>query len=657
MSIHTVLGASELRALRTVRVPVDGAEMAVDVVLPPGQGPWPVLISNLSPYHKDGVIGAAYFRCHAYFAAHGYVSVVADLRGLGGSSGAAWPNMDAREALDGAALVEWAASQAWCDGNVGMWGVSYGGVTALSTASVNPPHLRAIVPIYGCVDCYEEFFYPGGCRNCLAATGTWGPRMIADLLVPPLDQDPDGRWLEVWRARLEASEPWILDWHEHPVHDGFWDARSVAPENIEVPTFVIGGWRDLFPTATDTFGRLAGPKRLLMGPWMHVEPDRSHIAPVDHLGEMLRWWDQWLKGRDTGVLAEPPVALYVQGRDDWRLEQAWPIQHAEARTLYLGDGELADVAPAAGELTYTADPAVGLAAGLWDGSGTSVGMPTDQREDEARSLTFTGPELDQALQIAGSPAATLHVQWNPAEELNLVVKLNDVAPDGRSSLITTGWRRLRATPQDGATESADGFREVAVPLWPTCYELAPGHRLRVALSCADFPRIWPTPTNPTIRLSLAAGHPCSVVVPTVSSDAVLAEMPPPSAAAALGHDFTPTWRIEHDRVDGRVTVVLGEEHSLDTFQEDAHMWRRHEARVSLPVARPDGTSAETTTQIVCTMPDSTRVVVDVRAWVGQWGFAARGEVTVNGVPFFSRDWSRTYGQAALEAADRAASSG
>lgn len=638
------LGVEDLRILRTERVPVDGAELAADVVLPPGDGPWPVLISNFSPYHKDALIGAAYFRCHAYFAAHGYASVVADMRGLGGSSGVPWPNIDLREAEDGVALVEWAAAQSWCDGNVGMWGVSYGGVSSFATAAKRPPHLRAIVPIYAAVDPYDEFFYPGGCRNFIQATGVWGPRMIGDLLAPPLHQDPAGRWLEVWRQRLEASEPWILDWHEHQERDASWQARSTTPEEIEAPTFVIGGWRDLFPTGIETFGRLTCPKRLLMGPWPHVEPDRSEIVPTDHLSEMLRWWDQWLKGKDTGVLDQPPVTVYVQGAGHWRSAPAWPIADAEIRTLYLADQELTTAPPASGEIAYTTDPSVGMAAGVWPSTGTmQFGVAADQREDEARSLTFRGPVLESALQIAGSPSATLNLRWDPAEEVNVVVKLSDVAPDGSSALITTGWRRLAPGSGEGGGQDADGFREVAVQLWPACHELSPGHRLSVMVACSDFPRIWPTPTNPTIGLSIGAAAASCVAIPVVSADEVIPDLPAPSPdAGASAEEAASTWRVERDMIGNRVGMTLGEQLRFSTPQGDAHMFRNHEVHASLPLARPDGTSMQTTTQIDCTMPNGAYIEVEVRGWVGQRGVVVHGEVKLDGVPFFSRDWAKTY---------------
>jgi hypothetical protein len=407
---------------------------------------------------------------------------------------------------------------------------------------------------------------------------------------------------------------------------------------------VIGGWRDLFPTAVDTFGALTCPKRLLMGPWLHVEPDCSEVLPTEHLPEMLRWWDQWLKGKDTAVLDQPPVTLYVQGADRWRSAQSWPIADAKTATLYLGDRELRTAAPVEGEIAYTADPAVGLAAGLWPSTGNmQFGVAADQREDEARSLAFPGPVLESALQIAGSPTATLNLRWDPAEEVNIIVKLNDIAPDGSSSLITTGWRRLVPASGEGSEQDPREFDEIVVELWPTCYELAPAHRLCVTVACADFPRIWPTPTNPTIGLSIAAVAASSIAIPIASGDGAVSDLPAACAEANVGEaDHTPTWQIERDLISGRLTMALGEQLRFSTPAGDAHMFRNHEVKASLLQARPDGASLQTRTQIDCMMPNGAHIEVEVRCWVGQQSFAAHGEVRLDGVPFFSRDWTRTY---------------
>ena len=168
----------DVHLLRNILVPISGgAELACDVYLPEGAGRCPTLVSP-TPYRKDDYIGSAWQHVITYFVERGYAHVVADFRGLGSSSGVAAEAMSDSEAGDGVELVEWAASQPWSDGRVGMYGVSYGGISALRTAAARPPHLRAIIPLLATADPYDDFVYPGGCFNCLGVAA-WSSYMHA----------------------------------------------------------------------------------------------------------------------------------------------------------------------------------------------------------------------------------------------------------------------------------------------------------------------------------------------------------------------------------------------------------------------------------------------------------------------------------------------
>src|SRR6185312_10315900 len=163
------------RTYNDVRIPVgDGVELAAEVRLPERSGPSPTIVS-LIPYHKDDFLGATFeYFAHTYFLEHGYSTMIVDLRGLGASTGAPADAADLQDGKDGAALVEWTAAQDWSDGNIGMWGHSYGGITSLKTAAESPRHLKAIAPLMACLSMYEDWLFPGGCRNMLGAYGLWG---------------------------------------------------------------------------------------------------------------------------------------------------------------------------------------------------------------------------------------------------------------------------------------------------------------------------------------------------------------------------------------------------------------------------------------------------------------------------------------------------
>jgi putative CocE/NonD family hydrolase len=372
-----------------------------------------------------------------------------------------------------------------------MWGVSYGGITALAVAATRPPHLRAIVPIHASADLYHDVVAPGGCRGGFWLAADWGPRMVAFNLTPPLWQDPEGRWARVWAEHLEANAPWLFSWWDHPDFDPFWATRVIPVERIEAATFNIGEWRNLYAEATvRDHARIRAPKRLLMGPWKHVFPDAALEGPAPGLREMERWWERWLRDKDDGGAGEPPVTLYVQGHQaGWRQDTAWPAPDAARETWRIdGDGALrrADggaarpaTARATRELAH--DPTVGLGTIGSDPWTTALrpDIPWDVGPDDARSLGFESAPLPAPLELRGSPQVTLDVAVSAAPA-HVVVRLSDVAPGGRATLVTLGWLDLALREGPGRRLPVDpGARyRVTVPLRATAYRLAPGHRLR-----------------------------------------------------------------------------------------------------------------------------------------------------------------------------------
>jgi putative CocE/NonD family hydrolase len=638
----------EVRLRRNVLMPLPGGvELAADLYLPDAPGPFPALVS-FYPYRKDDVKGANGEFAIRYFVERGYAHVLADFRGLGNSSGVSSEAMSYDEAADGSALVEWIASQPWCDGNVGMWGVSYGGITSFQTASARPPHLRAIVPIFASFDIYNDWFYPGGCFNCLGI-GTWASQMLAMQLAPPMCHDTEGRWYEVWRARLEESQPYILPWLDHPERDEFWRAKAIPLELIDVPTFLIGGWRDLFPEAmTRAYEQIQAPRKLWMGPWLHVAPDSSRIVPVEYLPEMCRWFDRFMREERNGIEEEPPVTLYVQGEGDWKHEREWPIARTQERTFYLAAGSaLLDAPPETEQsIPYVTDPTVGVQAGLWDPKGTGLGLPLDQRPDDDRSLSFTSEPLLETLEISGSPEATLTAAVEEGKDTNLVVKLCDVAPDGFSTLVTSGWLKgsHRFSHERPEPLPDDELVDVPVPLWATSYRLAAGHRLRVSVSCSDFPRIWPTRTNPRIRLATGGEHRSSIRLPVVPSGG--AEGPTPTPAdpttnrARLTHESAPVWRIERDIAAGATSVVLGDRSVMTTPGRDGKVVFDQLVRATVTVDTPGGAVLQAKTRFELDMPAGGRAVVVAESRVTLDGFVLVGHVEIDGVLVFEKLWRK-----------------
>lgn len=631
---------------RNLLIPLsDGVELAGDLYRPAGGGPWPATL-NFIPYHKDGRGGRLDVEAvNRHFAARGYAALTVDFRGLGGSGGVNRFPFDPQEARDGHEVVEWIARQPWCDGNVGMWGVSYGGITALAVAATRPPHLRAIVPIHASADLYHDVVAPNGCRGGFWLGADWGPRMVAFNLMPPLLSDPEGRWARVWAEHLEANGPWLFSWWDHPGFDEFWASRVIAVERIACPTFNIGGWRDLYAEATvRDHRRIGAPKRLLMGPWKHAFPDVALEAPAAGLHEIERWWERWLRGKDNGVTADLPVTLYVQGDGaGWRHEAAWPPPLARPTPWHTHpDGTLAPLAPAGGSppSVHVYDPTVGTGSLAWDPWTTAIDptIPGDQSGDDARSLAFTTPPLTAPLELVGSPEAHLEVAASVAP-LYVVARLADVAPNGRSTLITLGW--LDPALGEPPAPRVGERRRVTVPLRATAYRVPAGHRLRLSVACADFPRVWPTPKSG--ELSLFHGVSC-VVLPVASADPSL---PAPAwgprqpealhGPADLGGGQR--WETRHDLGADLVTFdgTKEERAQLDPL---TRLHGRHRYTASVSARRPDAACMQSTTEVRIERP-VTQTEVVVTTLTTTYQVAVTATITVDRSPFWTRTWIRT----------------
>jgi hypothetical protein len=285
-------------------------------------------------------------------------------------------------------------------------------------------------------------------------------------------------------------------------------------------------------------------------------------------------------------------------------------------------------------------------AGLWDPTAIGLGLPLDQNSDEVRSLTYTSEPLSQTLEITGSPQANLYIALEDGEDVNLVVKLSEVASDGRSSLITTGW--LKASHQSSHAQPAlltkGTVYEFHVPLWATSYQVPQGHRLRVSVACADFPRIWPTLHNPTIRLFFGGSRTSGICFPTIPPAVVPGpevRAPEPMVnRAPLTVDFTPQWKIEHDLASGTVTVTTGEHPVLLTPSRDGKMELNHTAKASVSASRPDTAKVEGETTVTLQTPSGSTVVVATRSWITLSGMILSGRISLDGRLFFEKQWKK-----------------
>jgi putative CocE/NonD family hydrolase len=643
-----------VRWVRGVRVPMsDGLTLAADLFMPPGDGPFPALLEYL-PYRKNDTSWQGYWG-HRYLAERGFASARIDVRGTGDSEGTALDEYCQQEQLDGVAAIAWLAAQPWCTGRVGMWGTSYGGFNALQVAMHRPPALGAISPMYFTDRRYtDDCHYKGGALQMFYDVGTYGLAMVGRNLLPPRPDLTGERWAAIWTEHL-ANEPWLLRWLAHQTEDEQWRQGSLCEDYgaIRCPTFLIGGWRDGYTNCNlRTYQALSCPRKLLIGPWLHVRPHDGVPGPrVNHWRELARFFGHWLRDDDNGVMGEPPIAIYVQRYDPpradrtetsgfWRHEREWPLARGRELALHLGEGTLQTEPPGAAapvEVAYA--PGLGTTFGIFAAGGPRV-LPSDQREEEAFSAVFTGAPLVEPLEIVGRPRVTLRAEATAAVA-TFVVRLCDVGPDGASALVTKGV--LNATHRESHAhptplEPGRAY-ELAIELDATAWLLEPGHRLRLSVSHADFPNSWPSPTLFTSHL-----HGGTLTLPAVRPQEPA--LPPPvfEPGEPAGWTEPPDWRVTRDR--GRGTIEVRTQ-SRGAARVDDYAVNETEAEaVALVHEREPSRASMTGRQLVRyrwpgrTIETRTRGQIESDA--AAFHVALHVEITVDGMPHVSRSWVRSY---------------
>ncbi|TCK23551.1 hypothetical protein EV667_3390 [Ancylobacter aquaticus] len=533
----------EVECQRHIWIPMpDGVRLAARLWRPAGlDRPVPAIVEYI-PYRKSDGMAARDARVHPFFAAHGYACLRIDIRGSGDSEGLLADEYTAQEQADALVALEWIAAQPWCDGRIGMMGISWGGFNALQVAALRPPQLKAILTVGSTDDRYaDDVHYMGGCP--LSANLTWSQTFFADLSRPP-DPDVVGEgWREAWLERADKAALFIAEWTRHPLRDAYWRQGSVGEDysRIEVPVLAVGGWADSYSNAVPRLvSGLPGMRWGLIGPWGHDYPHLAVPGPaIDFLGEALRWWDRWLKGVDTGIESEPLLRVWLQdelpadpaheqrpGR--WVGFDVWPSPDVAVQPLYLGTAGLEPIPPPSATLTHLSPLDIGTGAGEWCAYGVAADQPTDQREDDGRSLCFDTLPLQQDVAVIGPPVLHLELAVDRPRAI-VAVRLNDVAPDGTSSRVSYGLLNLNHIEgHDRFTALQPGrCYSVAIALNDVAHRFKAGHRLRVALSTSYWPTVWPAPEAATLSLFTGASRLDLPVWQPGTGSRLLPDMDPP----------------------------------------------------------------------------------------------------------------------------------
>ncbi|MDA8314705.1 MAG: CocE/NonD family hydrolase [Actinomycetota bacterium] len=505
------IGELAQRRVIEVGIPMrDGVELASDVYLPTDAtlGAVPAVV-EITPYNKDN---------HALMAddadlwrSNGYVFVAVDVRGRGKSEGV-WLPM-ANDPKDTHDVIEWVAAQPWCDGNVGTTGLSYMGWVQWAGASEHPPHLKAMISTSAAGRWQQEIPFTNGVFQLYFAWWAVATRRRIEESYRVETTD----WEAVLRTLPLGALESVIDasgsnWEvltSHDTLDEFWRSLRFDDQygEIDVPCLHVTGWydlEDLLGAFHHYEGMQASPARddqyLLAGPWSHVKsryPDREcggldfgPDAAVDMDAEHLRWFDHWLKGKDTGLDSVQRVRVFEPGRNAWRGASSWPLSNAE-RSFYLAPGRLDRSAPEEETSTeYRYDPEDPVITPMDIRRYPFEDVTMEQTAAEAREdvVCFTSEPLDSELTVSGWAALELYAA-SDGDDTDWHVKLTDVHPDGRSFRVTQGCLRAACRSSLERPEPlvpGETYR-FDIELWPTHHIFLPGHRIRVTVTSSDFP--------------------------------------------------------------------------------------------------------------------------------------------------------------------------
>ena len=512
-----------VKVMEHIWIPLsDGTRLAAKLWLPESAEKKPVpAILEYIPYRKRDFEAVNDSITHGYFAGYGYACLRVDLRGAGDSEGVLRDEYLQQEQDDGLELLAWIASQPWCNGSIGMMGISWGGFNSLQIAALQPPELKAIITVCSTDDRYaDDVHYMGGCL--LGDNLSWASTMFAYNACPPDPVLVGEKWEEMWLDRLEGSGLWLKTWLEHQHRDDYWKHGSVCEDfsQIQCPVMAVSGWADGYTNAV--FRLLDGlhvPRKGLIGPWSHKYPHFGIPGPaIGFLQESLRWWDKWLKNEDTGIMNEPmlrvwmqdsvpPRPLYRKRPGRWVAEPNWPSDNVKVLRYHLHPGhELLEDAPDdVGMLTIQSPLSVGLFAGKWCSYAAPPDLPHDQREEDGGALVFETPPLEENLEILGAPL--LNLEFSSSEPVAMVaVRLSDVAPDDKATRVTYGLLNLcHRDSHEVPKLLAQGKKyKVQVPLNHIAQSFPAGNRLRLSISTSYWPLAWPPPKP--VRLTIYTGN-------------------------------------------------------------------------------------------------------------------------------------------------------
>lgn len=515
----------EVEVQAEAKIPMsDGTNLAANIFLPKAEGKFPTILVR-TPYGKGGTKGG---QGH-FYAARGYVYISQDCRGKGTSEGEWTPFIN--EERDGKDTHRWVLQQPWSDGTIGTAGGSYVGFTQWIAAPGAGDYLKAMAPVVPLVDPYGDVAYVGGAFQLSLMMG-WGAGVSGRSEVRTWNQ---AAWdkaflnlpLSTWDTAIGGKVQYLRDWVAHPHFDSYWAQGSIRgrEKDIRSPIYVTGGWYDIFANSAlqhvnDVKKASEGERKdvhVLMGPWVHGISRDGKVGSMDYgKGSVIDrnkiqadWFDHWLKGKENGVDAWPPLRIFVMGRNEWRDEQEWPLARTQYTPYYFhsggsansldGDGKLDTTKPGgepADHYVYDPESPVPTLGGC--NLGRCPTGPHDQTKAEEREdvLVFTSEPLTSELEVTGPVKVVLYAATS-VKDTDWTAKLVDVHPDGRVINLCDGIIRARyreSADEPTLIEPEKTYR-YEIELWVTSNAFLPGHKIRVEISSSNFPRFDRNPNT------------------------------------------------------------------------------------------------------------------------------------------------------------------
>jgi uncharacterized protein len=496
----------------------DGVQLKADVFRPQDDGKFPAIL-NLGPYQKDKlwVVPATleeppneWMNWETinpnWWVPRGYAAVRIDGRGTGKSPGQyeAW---SLAEAVDFYDAIEWAAAQPWCNGKIGLLGISYFAINQWFVANLRPPSLKAMIPWEGFADLYRDALYHGGIL-CLFMTNWYTAHMLHHLL---------------GRAAQHVADGWQINtlhfWLHNNLDSGAFYGSQAQWDKIDVPMFSVGNWSGMglhLRGNTEAFMRAASPHKKLR---IHLG---SHVHPFyteDGRRDQIRFFDYWLKDIDNGVMGEPPVKLAIRkGADafEWRSEHEWPLARTRWTKFYLDLSPGSEQRPGVTGTLATSRPAEPASRSYAVSSLGTMGSTSAASSQimgggikPGMGISLETPPLAADTEITGPLATVLWVS-SSSEDMDLFLTLRNFAPDGSEVMetgqqglpvpVAKGW--LRVSHRELDPELSRPYRpyhrhvrrlyltpgevvRVEVEIWPTSMVFKKGHRIRLDVQPRD----------------------------------------------------------------------------------------------------------------------------------------------------------------------------